>query len=87
MSAEPDARPRILRRAPRLEYLTVGWNIIEGVDAVAAALAAKSIVLLGFGVDSVVETASGGIVIWRLPAERRAKDTEAWRVEIGGKAV
>jgi divalent metal cation (Fe/Co/Zn/Cd) transporter len=65
-----------LERALRLEYLTVGWNVIEGVVAVAAALAAGSVALLGFGIDSFVESASGSILIWRLLAERRATDEE-----------
>jgi divalent metal cation (Fe/Co/Zn/Cd) transporter len=64
-------------RALRLEYLTVGWNIIEGLVSVAAALAAGSVALLGFGVDSFVETTSGAILIWRLLAESRARDAEA----------
>jgi len=67
-------RAPVLRHALRLEYLTVGWNVVEGVIAVAAALAAGSVVLLGFGLDSFVETASGGILIWRLAAERRMTD-------------
>ena len=48
----------------------MGWNIVEGVVCVAAAVAASSVALLGFGIDSFVETASGLIVIWRLHAEK-----------------
>lgn len=72
-------RPVFLRRALRLEYVTVGWNIVEGVVAIAAALASGSVALLGFGIDSFVESASGSVLIWRLHAERRATDEE--RVE------
>lgn len=64
-------RERALRGALRLEYLTLGWNVVEGVVAVAAALAAGSVALLGFGLDSFVESASAGVLIWRLAAERR----------------
>jgi divalent metal cation (Fe/Co/Zn/Cd) transporter len=71
------ARASLLRRGLRLEYLTVGWNLLEGVVAVAAALAAGSVALLGFGIDSFVESASGSVLIWRLLAERRAVDHEA----------
>jgi divalent metal cation (Fe/Co/Zn/Cd) transporter len=70
------ARASLLRRGLRLEYLTVGWNLLEGVVAVAAALAAGSVALLGFGIDSFVESASGSVLIWRLLAERRAVDHE-----------
>jgi divalent metal cation (Fe/Co/Zn/Cd) transporter len=69
-------RPRLLARALRLEYLTVGWNVVEGVIAIAAALAAGSVALLGFGIDSFVESASGSVLIWRLLAERRATAPE-----------
>lgn len=71
-SAPTPDRARHLRDALRLEYLTVGWNVIEGVVAVTAALAARSVALLGFGLDSFVETASALILIWRLGAERDA---------------
>ena len=72
-------RPTVLRdaalaRAARLEYVTVGWNVLEGLIAVAAALAAGSVALLGFGIDSVVESASGSVLLWRLAAERSARD-------------
>jgi divalent metal cation (Fe/Co/Zn/Cd) transporter len=69
-------RSGLLGRALRLEYLTVGWNVIEGVVAIAAALAAGSVALMGFGIDSFVESASGSVLIWRLFAERRATDVE-----------
>lgn len=72
-----DNRPRLLRRALRLEYLTVCWNVVEGVIAVGAALVAGSVALLGFGIDSFVESASGSVLIWRLLAEGRASDHEA----------
>ncbi|HYU36110.1 MAG TPA: cation transporter, partial [Thermoanaerobaculia bacterium] len=75
---ESSTRKVLLRGALRLEWLTVGWNLVEGVIAVAAALAAGSVALLGFGIDSFVESASGGILIWRLLAEKRdALDHEA----------
>ncbi|HEY0783671.1 MAG TPA: cation transporter [Thermoanaerobaculia bacterium] len=63
-------RRRAIVHALRLEYLTVGWNLLEGFVAVAAAAAAGSVALLGFGIDSFVECASGSILIWRLFAER-----------------
>ena len=78
MICEQDDNCRItsLRRALRLERLTVGWNAVEGVIAVAAALAAGSVALLGFGIDSFVETISGVVILWRIGAERRATSAE-----------
>jgi cation diffusion facilitator family transporter len=76
MTATP--RAALLTRGLRLEYLTVGWNIVEGVIAVGAGLTAGSIALIGFGVDSFVETISGAVLIWRLSAEARGNlDEEA----------
>lgn len=76
------ARAGLLRRGLRLEYLTVGWNMVEGAVAIGAALAAGSIALLGFGIDSLVETASGVILVWRLAAERRTDgDAELERLD------
>ena len=68
------------RRALRLEWFTVAWNVLEAAVAIAAGIVAGSIALLGFGLDSVIETASAGILLWRLrqtgeaeeAAERRA---------------
>jgi len=69
-------RASVLRRGVHLEYATVGWNLVEGVVAVGAALQAGSVALLGFGIDSFVETASGLILLWRLKAETRATPPE-----------
>ena len=63
------ARAALLARGLRLEYLTVGWNIVEGLIAVSAGVVAGSVALIGFGVDSFVETISGSILLWRLRAE------------------
>jgi divalent metal cation (Fe/Co/Zn/Cd) transporter len=52
-----------------MEAATVGWNLFEGVIAVSAGVLASSVALIGFGIDSVVETASGAVVGWRLRAE------------------
>lgn len=63
-------------RALRLQYLTLGWNLVEAVAALLAAGSAASIALLGFGLDSVVESISAGVAIWRLLAGRDAGDRE-----------
>jgi divalent metal cation (Fe/Co/Zn/Cd) transporter len=69
-------RPQQVSAALRLEYWTISWNVAEGVLALVAAGLAGSIALLGFGVDSVIEVASGGILVWRLWSERRNADLE-----------
>jgi divalent metal cation (Fe/Co/Zn/Cd) transporter len=54
------------RKALILAYLTVGYNILEGVVSLVAGYLAGSIALVGFGMDSFVESLSGGIMIWRF---------------------
>ena len=82
MTGAATAREPMLARALRLEYLTVGWNMVEGVVAMTAAVAAGSVALMGFGIDSFVESASGSILIWRLRAERRgASETAVEEIE------
>lgn len=76
-AAPASDRPAQVARALGLEYLTVGWNVAEGVIAVSAAVMAGSVALLGFGIDSFVECASGLVMIWRLHAERRAGHDDA----------
>ncbi len=53
----------------RLEYLTIAWNTFEAAIALVSGLAAGSIALVGFGLDSVIETISAGILLWHLRAE------------------
>jgi divalent metal cation (Fe/Co/Zn/Cd) transporter len=61
----------LIREAFRLEWLTIAWMTIEAVVAIAAGVTAGSLVLLAFGLDSVVELASAGVLLWRLSVELR----------------
>jgi divalent metal cation (Fe/Co/Zn/Cd) transporter len=69
-------RTNIVRRGIRLEYITVGWNVVEGAVAVLAGLLAGSVALVGFGVDSAIESSSGAVLLWRLRAEQTGKNIE-----------
>src|SRR2546428_12354738 len=62
-------RVALLRRGLVLEGVTVGYNALEGIIAIAAGLAAGSVALTGFGIDSVIEVTSGALLWWRLRAE------------------
>ncbi|MBW3536971.1 MAG: cation transporter [Actinobacteria bacterium] len=64
-------REDLVRRAQGLAVFTVAWNIVEGVIALAAAWAAGSRALAGFGLDSAVESVSAAVLLWRLRVERR----------------
>ena len=68
-NAREDSRPEVLRsRAMRLAVLIVVWDVIEGVVAVVAGISAKSIALIGFGIDSSIEVFAASVVIWQLRA-------------------
>jgi divalent metal cation (Fe/Co/Zn/Cd) transporter len=64
-------RGPLARRAVRLEQLTIGYNLAEGVIAVTFGLLAGSIALTGFGFDSWIEVAAATVVLQRLLAELR----------------
>ena len=55
-----------IRRGRALEYLTIAWNLGEALISVGAGIAAGSIALIGFGIDSLIETSSVLILLWRL---------------------
>jgi divalent metal cation (Fe/Co/Zn/Cd) transporter len=71
---DPARRLRLNRRSLHLAYATAGYNLLEGVVAVAAGAAASSTALLGFGMDSFIEVSSALVVIWqfraRVPEDR-----------------
>lgn len=62
-----------VRRGRNLEFFTVGWNSLEAVVAVGAGIFAGSVALVGFGFDSVIESLSGAILLWRLFAGEHAE--------------
>ena len=62
-------REAALRQGITLEGVTVGYNALEGLVAIGAGIAAGSVALTGFGIDSVIEVTSGALLWWRLRAE------------------
>jgi divalent metal cation (Fe/Co/Zn/Cd) transporter len=67
-------RTELGRRAQLLAGASVTYNVVEAVIAVTAGIAAGSVALVGFGLDSMVEVSSGLIILWqfrhRLPESR-----------------
>ena len=70
-TAAPTTRDRAVIRQKRLTGATIGWNAVEGVVAIAAGIAAGSVSLIGFGLDSGIEVSAALILAWRLAQERR----------------
>jgi len=61
--------------------LTIGWMSVEAVVAIAAGFTACSLILVAFGLDSVIELASAGVLMWRLSVELRHGQTFSERAE------
>jgi divalent metal cation (Fe/Co/Zn/Cd) transporter len=79
-SARPElGRPQLVRRAKFLARLGLGWHAIEAAVAIGAGLAASSVALIGFGADSVVESAAGVVVLWRFGGERHSSEAAEQR--------
>ncbi|HUR24214.1 MAG TPA: cation transporter [Acidimicrobiales bacterium] len=67
----PEVREAALDRARLLNRVTLGWNVAEGVIALAAGIAASSVSLIGFGLDSAIEVSASAVLAWRLHQEHR----------------
>lgn len=66
MDAIAAERLLALQRGRRLEFLTVGWNVLEAFVSVFAGYLAGSIALIGFGFDSAIEVAASILLLWWL---------------------
>ena len=64
-------RVALIQDAFRLEWLTIGWMTVEAAVSIASGLAAGSLVVTAFGLDSLIELASASVLMWRLSVELR----------------
>ena len=87
--AHASNRATLIREAFWLEWATAIWMVIEAAVAIVAGIIAGSISLLAFGIDSVIELVSGGVLMWRLTIELRygrafSESAERRATRIGG---
>jgi divalent metal cation (Fe/Co/Zn/Cd) transporter len=61
---------RLARRAKLLSWLSLAWMTVEGAVAIGAGLAASSIALIGFGLDSAIEGFASLVIVWRFTGTR-----------------
>jgi divalent metal cation (Fe/Co/Zn/Cd) transporter len=91
VAPSPQRRTVLNRRTLLLAYATAGYNLLEGVVAVAAGAAASSAALLGFGLDSFIEVSSALVVIWqfrsKLPEAREKRALKLIAVSFFALAV
>jgi divalent metal cation (Fe/Co/Zn/Cd) transporter len=73
-------RRLLLRRGLRLEYATLGWNVVGSVVVLAAAIVARSVALAGFGLDSLIEIVASAVVVWQLKGTAKARERKALRL-------
>jgi len=64
-----------------LSYITVGYNVIEGIVSVIVGSLTGSVALVGFGLDSFIESLSGSVMIWRLGKHGKMTEEEEEAVE------
>jgi divalent metal cation (Fe/Co/Zn/Cd) transporter len=84
ISAPIDLRASDTREGRRLEYFTLGWNLTEAVVGIGAGVIAGSIALIGFGMDSIIESFSGAILLWRLRCHKAAEKRERLALKLVG---
>ncbi|HRW83280.1 MAG TPA: cation transporter [Methanothrix sp.] len=78
---ETDASKDPYKRALRLEYFNLAYNVAEAIASIFFGRLAGSIALVGFGLDSIVESLSGLILIWRLRKHRPGSEEEEEEIE------
>ena len=70
----------LLRRGLRLEYATLGWNVVGTIIVLTAAVRAGSAALAGFGLDSAIEIFASVVVIWQLKGIERGRESLALKL-------
>lgn len=84
VSATVPSRGSLQRRALRLEYTTIAWNIGEAVFTIGLGVAAGSLALIGFGADSIIEVFASSVVVWHIrpghPVDRPERTRRALRL-------
>jgi len=84
---DPAARQSLLRRGFALEYATLTWNAVGIVILAVAATQARSVALVGFGLDSLIEIGASLVVIWELAGAGYARERFALRLIGAGFAA
>ena len=80
VTMDDTARENWLRRGFALEFVTLGWNVVGVVVLAVAAIAARSVALAGFGLDSLIEIGASTVVIWELSGTGQDRQRRALRL-------
>lgn len=82
MSSPADARSALQRRALRLEYATIAWNLAEAVLTIVLGVLARSLALIGFGADSIIEVFASSVVVWHVLPRHETDHPERTRLAL-----
>jgi divalent metal cation (Fe/Co/Zn/Cd) transporter len=80
-SLAPAERDRLIRWAKLLAWSSLAWMTAEGAIAIGAGIAAGSIALIGFGIDSAIEGMASVVIIWRFWGSRALSETAERRAQ------
>lgn len=78
--ATPQRPVKLLRLGRRLEYATLGWNVVGIVVLAIGAITARSVALAGFGLDSLIEIGASVVVLWELAEVAEDRQRRALRL-------
>jgi divalent metal cation (Fe/Co/Zn/Cd) transporter len=81
MGKKENSMDKLYKKGLHLEYFTVGYNIMEAIVSIVFGGIANSIALVGFGLDSIVESLSGAVLIWRLSQHKKISEEEEEKIE------
>jgi divalent metal cation (Fe/Co/Zn/Cd) transporter len=76
---DPARGETLTRRGLYLEYATLGWNVVGSTVVIASAVAARSVALAGFGIDSLIEIFASIVVVWQLKGVDKDREAKAMR--------
>jgi divalent metal cation (Fe/Co/Zn/Cd) transporter len=76
-----EERLRLARRARLLSWLSLAWMTVEGTVAILAGIAAGSVALIGFGLDSAIEGFASVVIVWRFTGARVFSDAAETRAQ------
>ncbi len=70
----------LVRRGRRLQHLTIAWNVVEVFVTIGLGLAAGSLALIAFGLDSLVEVSASTVVLWHMAGTGHDRSDQARRL-------
>ncbi|MFZ0391430.1 MAG: cation transporter [Calditrichia bacterium] len=72
------------KKGRRLEYITIAWNVAEALVSIISGIIAGSTALIGFGIDSAIESSSGSVLLWRLWDGQKGEEREKIALRLVG---